>query len=105
MTTPFDWDRLVQNTFDLMYDGDNAAAYIRTRIEAAFVPVDQHRAICMGYSLDVEEATARAEDAEAEVRRLRDTPNHIWAEARDTEWDAGFNHAVALFRQAIGGEQ
>ena len=47
---------------------------------------------------------ARAEAAEAEVRRLRDTPNHIWAEARDTEWDAGFNHAVALFRQALGGE-
>ena len=44
---------------------------------------------------------ARATAAEAENAKLRDVPNHIWAEARDTEWDAGFNHAVKLFRAAL----
>ena len=44
---------------------------------------------------------ARATAAEAKVAVLRDVPNHIWAEARDTEWDAGFNHAVKLFRAAL----
>ena len=45
------------------------------------------------------------EALEAEVERLRDTPHHIWAEARDSEWDEGFNYAVKLFRAALGERQ
>jgi len=39
-----------------------------------------------------------------EIERLRDTPNRIWAEARDSEWDEGFNYAVKLFRAALAGD-
>ena len=39
-----------------------------------------------------------------EIERLRDTPHHIWAEARDSEWDEGFNYAVKLFRAALAGD-
>lgn len=47
-------------------------------------------------------ATAReAEALRAENARLRDIPNRIWAEARDSEWDEGFNYAVKLFRAAL----
>lgn len=41
-------------------------------------------------------------DLITENERLRDTPNRIWAEARDSEWDEGFNYAVKLFRAALG---
>ena len=37
-----------------------------------------------------------------ENERLRDIPYRIWAEARDSEWDEGFNYAVKLFRAALG---
>lgn len=39
-----------------------------------------------------------------EIERLRDTPHRIWAEARDSEWDEGFNYAVKLFRAALAGD-
>ena len=46
----------------------------------------------------------RIEALEAENERLRDTPHRIWAEARDSEWDEGFNYAVKLFRAALAGD-
>ena len=51
---------------------------------------------------DIDLAADRIEALEAENERLRDTPNRIWAEARDSEWDEGFNYAVKLFRAALG---
>ena len=47
-------------------------------------------------------AADRIEALGAENERLRDIPNRIWAEARDSEWDEGFNYAVKLFRAALG---
>ena len=52
-------------------------------------------AIVMGQAAD------RIEALSAENERLRDIPNRIWAEARDSEWDEGFNYAVKLFRAAL----
>jgi len=49
-----------------------------------------------------EEAADLIETQAREIERLRDTPNRIWAEARDSEWDEGFNYAVKLFRAALG---
>jgi len=49
-----------------------------------------------------EEAADRIEALSAENERLRDIPYRIWAEARDSEWDEGFNYAVKLFRAALG---
>ena len=51
---------------------------------------------------DIDLAADRIEALSAENERLRDTPNRIWAEARDSEWDEGFNYAVKLFRAALG---
>ena len=47
-------------------------------------------------------AADRIEAQAAEIERLRDIPYRIWAEARDSEWDEGFNYAVKLFRAALG---
>ena len=55
-------------------------------------------ALLMGEAADLIETQAR------EIERLRDTPNRIWAEARDSEWDEGFNYAVKLFRAALAGD-
>ena len=56
------------------------------------------------YAAGYQAAADRIEALEAEVEQLRDTPNHIWAEARDSEWDEGFNYAVKLFRAALAGD-
>ena len=48
------------------------------------------------------DAADRIEALTAENERLRETPNRIWAEARDSEWGEGFNYAVKLFRAALG---
>ena len=50
------------------------------------------------------EAADLIETQAREIERLRDTPNRIWAEARDSEWDEGFNYAVKLFRAALARE-
>ena len=50
------------------------------------------------------EAADLIETQAREIERLRDTPNRIWAEARDSEWDEGFNYAVKLFRAALAGD-
>lgn len=72
MTAPFDWERLAE-------DADNCDSYahaadlIRTRIEAAFVPVEQRdkaEALLCQRTNEYFEATARAEAAEAENARL-----------------------------------
>lgn len=63
-----------------------------------------HEALCRAIErLEATEArlTEALRKAEERVKALRDTPNHIWAEARDTEWDQGFNHAVQMFRAAL----
>ena len=68
-------------------------------------------AACEGGDLGTDEPAAlmyQARDLiETQAReneRLRDTPNRIWAEARDSEWDEGFNYAVKLFRAALAGD-
>ena len=50
------------------------------------------------------EAADLIETQAREIERLRDTPHRIWAEARDSEWDEGFNYAVKLFRAALAGD-
>lgn len=139
MTDPFDWTGLWRKTADVFKKhGENiaattiddmdraAAAYLRERIEAAFVPREQwedlkrlHAENCGAYDRACAErewlreragpytghCITCAEAAEAENVKLRNAIDRIWAEARDTEWHAGFNHAVALFSQALGGER
>ena len=56
--------------------------------------------VTVGDVPDVDVIEAQA----AEIARLRDVPNHIWAEARDTEWDLGFNYAVKMVRAALAQE-
>jgi len=55
-------------------------------------------------TLTESEAADLIETQAREIERLRDTPNRIWAEARDSEWDEGFNYAVKLFRAALAGD-
>ena len=56
------------------------------------------------YQRDHMKARDLIETQAREIERLRDTPNRIWAEARDSEWDEGFNYAVKLFRAALAGD-
>jgi hypothetical protein len=104
--TAFNWAGLAARIRD-MQSYNQAADYLRTRIEAAFVPVDQHRAICIGYSLDVEESTARAEAAEARVEVLEEALRAI---DRKNDNPACFNADIndivmaALASKALGGE-
>lgn len=56
---------------------EDPTAYLREQIEKAFVPAWHHKSVCFGYGMDVDEATARAEAAEAEVARLRDVVEKI----------------------------
>ena len=65
-----------------------------------YVPLDD---VYLDPRDDLIETQAREiERLREEVARLRDTPSRIWAEARDSEWDEGFNYAVKLFRAALG---
>ena len=90
MTAPFDWTELAYYTSYIYRHEDQyaAAAYLRERIEAAFVPVDQaddhstcHRDGCsltgIPYGLAScgcwdTEIRARAEAAEARVKVLEE---------------------------------
>ncbi len=78
MTAPFDWAGLAHGTYTEWSLGghfpEEAAAYLRTRIEAAFVPVERYNERTETFRLQLKiaaEATARAEAAEAENARLR----------------------------------
>lgn len=102
MTEPFNWDRLAQNIFDLIYDGDNAAAYLRTRIEAAFVPkgrCNHFAALAEARYHAGREAIARTEAAEAENARLREALQ-VCADAPLSGWTIAQGYA----RKALGGE-
>ena len=108
MTAPFDWAGLWDAAWKAWDDAPpslegicdrDAAEVLRTRIEAAFVPAWQHKATCMGYSLDVEEATARIEAAEARVKVLEEALQ-VCANAPLSGWTIAQGYA----RQALGGE-
>ena len=113
--TAFNWAGLAARIRD-MQSYNEAADYLRTRIEAAFVPAWQHKATCIGYSLDVEEATARAEAAEARVKALEELiselSDDLEAEVQDRwGYDDRLSHklkrdmdVVVRARQALGGE-
>jgi hypothetical protein len=108
--TTFDWDRLAQKVFDMMYDGDNAAAYIRTRIEAEFVPVKDHDErvrVLQEHMMDERDlrvaATARAEAAEAENARLRDVIKRA-SDAPMLDHNGQQRGVYDILRQALGGE-
>lgn len=99
MTAPFDWARLAYYTSYIYRHEDQyaAAAYLRERIEAEFVPVEQaddhsmcHRPGCsladIPYALAScgcwgTELRARAEAAEAKAQRLDYSTTHTcWDE-------------------------
>lgn len=90
-TEPFDWAGLAKAACEAMFeewtsphDGPNVRAveaYLRERIEAAFVPVERHArelfdATAHG-ELKTLEALARVEAAEARVKVLEDRLRHI----------------------------
>ena len=123
MTEPFDWAGLYVEASRRYVQGatidageNNAAAYLRTRIEAAFVPkrkpwcetcgTDVAEVLCAkcgewwrDNDLAVHEATARAEAAEARVKVLEDVLKsvHDITPARDTD-------LLELLAAALGGE-
>jgi hypothetical protein len=76
MTAPFDYTELFKGAFAAMREetpGNRiapAAAYLRTRIEAAFVPLSAYYRATNIRDEAVCQATARAEAAEAENARL-----------------------------------
>lgn len=116
MTALFDWAKVAQKVFDLLYDGDDGEAYLRTRIEAAFVRLETVRqphcetcgtdvaevlcAKCGEWwrdnSPEVHEATARAVAAEARATEL----TAQLAEARESERAA----VVAWLRRQMRDE-
>ena len=140
--TAFDWAGLwaeaceAYDTADakraICADRDEAAtAYIRERIEAAFVPVEQwddlkrlHAENCeaydracverewlrekagpyTGHCITCAEATARAEEAEARNKVLEEALNAIIDRApeRDLKWTGMSAKDIAIF--ALGGE-
>ena len=55
---------------------------------------------CPAFNIECQ-YVAEVDRLRAENERLRDIPHRIWAEARDSEWDEGFNYAVKLFRAAL----
>ncbi|CAB4120781.1 hypothetical protein UFOVP5_18 [uncultured Caudovirales phage] len=64
MTAPFDWAGLAAKVHDLVVSRGNvvtAGELIRTRIEAAFVPVQSYTSLVA----ESDQAAARAEAAEA----------------------------------------
>ncbi|WP_156424904.1 hypothetical protein [Novosphingobium fuchskuhlense] len=83
MTAPFDWAGLWNEAHQMWADERGAADianHLRTRIEAAFVPVERHAAQLVVQSLLRANATTRAEAAEAVAD---DVHKALWAaEAR-----------------------
>lgn len=101
MTAPFDWARLAYYTSYIYRHEDQyaAAAYLRERIEAEFVPRDVHDRIVentLGHAVNEH---ARAEAAEAENARLR-AALQFCTEAPLSGWTIAQGYA----RQALGGE-
>ena len=79
MTAPFNWGRLWGDVYDSwrLYGRPTAVDYLRTRIEAAFVPRAAYDKLGMGTLAHISDmgtqlvqAIARAEAAEAENARL-----------------------------------
>ena len=86
MTAPFDWAGLAGSVVlaNAGQGPDAAIAILQREIEAAFVPVEQRdkaEALLCQRTNEYIEATARAEAAEAEVRRLDYSTTHTcWDE-------------------------
>ena len=58
-------------------------------------------AACVEAATLIETQAARIAELEALVERARVTLDNVYAPARDTEWDEGFNYAMMLCRAAI----
>lgn len=106
MTAPFNWAGLWRKTADVFKKhGENiaattiddmdqaAAAYLRTRIEAAFVPVESN--------IQIADVTARAEAAEAENTRLRDVIKRA-SDAPMLDHSGQQRGVYDILRQALG---
>jgi hypothetical protein len=120
MTAPFDWAGLFKHAFSVMRretPGNRiapAAELLRTRIEAAFVPVER----CNHFATLAEaryhagrEATARAEAAEARNKVLADTLGSVpipdrQEPARDfyERMNVWLQGPYAAASKALGGE-
>ena len=94
-----DWPEILVEKHWMM-DSD---AIDKQRDEAADLIEELDRHLTMSGKVS-KALSERIEALEAEIERLRDTPHRIWAEARDSEWDEGFNYAVKLFRAALAGD-
>ena len=118
MTNTFDWDGL-WNELRTAYEAAPmdliAAAYLRTRIEAAFVPVEDHderiewlqrdlvaQNKVAKYCLEARQATARAEAAEARVKVLEEALRHISLGSQNSSTTK--EHLGRYARQALGAE-
>lgn len=79
-----------------------ATDYLRTRIEAAFVPIEHHTAVITDHDELLQHEIARAEAAEAENTRLRKALRDI---DRKNDNPACYNSDInAIIVAAIGGE-
>ena len=101
MTAPFDWAELELDLRVRSLRGTckYAAAYLRTRIEAAFVPVEENERQFVEFEMARRHDVARAEAAEAENARLREALECL-AQPRVMEWE----ECRDIARQALGGE-
>lgn len=126
MSEPFDYTELFKGAFAAMREeqpGNRiapAAAYLRTRIEAAFVPVERYEAERIEwlqrdlvaqnkvakYCLEARQATARAEAAEARMKALEEALRSIRfeAERENGRW-VHLKRCIAVqSAQALGAE-
>ena len=125
MSDTFDWNGLWRGAADVFKAhgennprttlrdmDDTAAAYLRTRIEAAFVPLHRYEtvyAVAAEQGLARVQATARAEAAEARVKvleeALREALEH-WDYCRSENRDPRFVPEcwTVPARQALGAE-
>lgn len=110
MTDTIDWDDLLIDVIcRRIEEGDPAAAaYLRERIEAAFVPVERYNhfaTLAEARYHAGREATARAEAAEARVKALEEALR----ECRDQLWhlakDPASNPWIKQADDALGGEK
>ena len=124
MTAPFDWATLIFEACRIAKSLGTgpAAAYLRTRIQTAFVPVERYENLkaVEQWLIDNPPLTnaalaARAEAAEAENARLREAlveaaiPLQAMrlagtVESFSPEMREGVENAVQRINQALGGE-
>ena len=73
-----------------------------TRAEQAEVEVERLRnEVGAGIWVPAEQFLVLRAENEAMRAAIAEAAHGVWAEAHDTEWDAGFNHAMKLVRNAL----